>query len=296
MILTGLVAAVGATAMGVQAYQNRRPETSLVATLSTLPAAHSNEIHRSVRQRRKHRILVLGGLATGGCLLIVASARGVNPLALANHLASFLRTSRYGPLLYIAADTIRPLTLFPDSLMTLGSGLLFGPVVGVVVSIVGTNTSAMVAYGVGRKLRQSLRSSNVNSDVRSLENRVVQGGTFSKQARVQRLMNEYGQRMQQRPFESTLIMRGLFLPFDLVSYVAGILELRWQPFLFGTALGALPGMSAGVLAGASLHGRTIHGLPRFNLATLAASGVMLVGSLGVASALRRRERKQPDPY
>ncbi len=58
--------------------------------------------------------------------------------------------------------------------------------------------------------------------------------------------------MRDNSFETVLIMRLLFLPYDLVNYASGILRLRWLPFLLATALGSLPGTVSFVLLGASI--------------------------------------------
>lgn len=73
-------------------------------------------------------------------------------MVLVNGLVTILRSSRYGPLLYIVADTVRPLTFFPDSLMTIAGGMLFGPLGGSIYSLIGASTSATTAYLVGKNL------------------------------------------------------------------------------------------------------------------------------------------------
>ena len=58
----------------------------------------------------------------------------------------------WGVLAYIGVYLVRPLVLFPASVLTVMGGLLFGPWLGVAVVVVAANTSAMIAYGVGRLL------------------------------------------------------------------------------------------------------------------------------------------------
>ena len=53
---------------------------------------------------------------------------------------------------YLILYAIRPLVLFPATLITIAAGILFGMWFGIVVAVVGANMSAMVAYGVGRSL------------------------------------------------------------------------------------------------------------------------------------------------
>ncbi len=44
--------------------------------------------------------------------------------------------------IYITLYTIRPLILFPATLLTIASGLIFGPWLGILFTIIGENASA----------------------------------------------------------------------------------------------------------------------------------------------------------
>jgi uncharacterized membrane protein YdjX (TVP38/TMEM64 family) len=94
--------------------------------------------------------------------------------------------------------------------------------------------------------------------------------------------------MRTHSFETVLVMRLLFLPYDLVNYLAGLLRLRWVPFLLATALGSLPGTVSFVLLGASLD-RVDEGLGGIDPVALVASMVIFVASLVVAQVLRLRQ-------
>ena len=94
--------------------------------------------------------------------------------------------------------------------------------------------------------------------------------------------------MRRHSFETVLVMRLLFLPFDAVNYLAGVLRLRWPPFLLATALGSLPGTVSFVLLGASLE-RVDEGIGGIDPAALIAGVAIFVVSLVLARLLRRRE-------
>jgi uncharacterized membrane protein YdjX (TVP38/TMEM64 family) len=196
----------------------------------------------------------------------------LSPLVVVNQLISFLRTSSYSPLLYTLVYTIRPLILFPASLLTIAGGMLFGPVWGTIYTIVGSNASALVAYSIGRYVEQYRLESEQSES----------------------MMAHYAQRMRQKPFETVLIMRCVFLPYDLVNYLAGFLRIDWKPFLLATALGSLPGTLVFVLAGSAIEGQAIRGVPRLNLSTLAASGAILVGSLALSRLFKQHEAEVDD--
>jgi uncharacterized membrane protein YdjX (TVP38/TMEM64 family) len=179
--------------------------------------------------------------------------------------------SWWGVVAYVLVYLARPIVLFPASLLTIVAGILFGPVVGVVVVVFAANASAMVAYGVGRLLGRPPAGSDAEPGDLSMARR-------------------WSNRMRDNSFETVLIMRLLFLPYDLVNYLAGLLRLRWLPFLLATALGSLPGTVSFVLLGASLD-RVDDGLGGIDPVALGASVVIFVVSIVLARILRRR---QPD--
>ncbi len=245
------------------------------ATVSTslIPQVQDTQEAQSAVTRKRFTTyivpasLLLAGIGLGGYIWL-AGPIGVNPLVVTNQFIAFLRTSRYTPLLYTLAYTVRPLVLFPASLLTIAGGLLFGPVWGTIYTIAGSNASALVAYGIGRYFGQRVLQKEQSKNV----------------------IERYGERMRQNPFATVLVAHSMFLPYDLVNYVAGFLRIAWQPFLLATALGALPGTMTFVLAGSSVEGNTVHGIPRLRPATLAASGAILVGSLALARYLKKHER------
>ena len=55
-----------------------------------------------------------------------------------------------GPAIYIVVYTLRPVTFFSAVLFTVAGGFLFGPLWGVVYTVIGANPSAIVAYLIGR--------------------------------------------------------------------------------------------------------------------------------------------------
>ncbi len=173
---------------------------------------------------------------------------------------------------YVLVYLARPIILFPASVLTVVGGILFGPVVGVLVVVVAANASAMIAYGVGRLLGRT--PGGVDRD-----------GTADDQAGFAR---RWSSRMRERSFETVLVMRLLFLPYDLVNYLSGIVRLRWLPFLLATALGSLPGTVSFVLLGASLE-RIDQGLGGIDATALVASIAIFVVSLLIARLLRARQ-------
>ncbi len=188
----------------------------------------------------------------------------------------------WGILAYIAIYLARPIVLFPASVLTIVGGLLFGPVVGVIVVVVAANASAMIAYWIGRLLGRPPGANTLDE---------VAPDVAAADASIAR---RWSQRMRDNSFETVLIMRLLFLPYDFVNYLSGILRLGWAPFLFATALGSLPGTVSFVLLGASLE-RIDDGLGGIDPVSLVASVAIFVISLVVARVVRARQRTADAP-
>lgn len=203
----------------------------------------------------------------------------LTPLAAATAIITFVATSAWGPLLYILLYTLRPLVLFPATVLSIGGGLLFGPVLGVIYTIIGSNLSATVAYLIGRFLGQGL-----------LQPDAAQGAGAA-----QGLVQRYAERMRAHSFVTILTMRFVLLPYDLVNYLAGLLRIDYRAFLLATVLGSIPGTIAFVLAGAAGYAAGERnfsgGLPRFDPRVFAASAVIFVLSLVIAQVIKRREQR-----
>ncbi len=177
----------------------------------------------------------------------------------------------WGIFAYIGVYLVRPLVLFPASVLTVVGGVLFGPWLGVAVVVVAANLSAMVAFGVGRLLGTVPDAAAAADGDEDLS-----------------LIAKWSQRLRENSFETVFIMRLLFLPYDLVNYVCGALRITWTSFLLATALGSLPGTISFVLLGASLE-RIDQGLDGINPWAIVASVVIFVLSIVISRLLRKRQ-------
>ncbi|MEL6894016.1 MAG: VTT domain-containing protein [Actinomycetota bacterium] len=207
------------------------------------------------------------------------SSTGSGTLETAQRFIDEVDAMWWGPVAFVVAYLARPLLLFPASLMTVVAGVLFGPVGGVLLVIIGANGSALIAYAVGR----SLASPSVSSDD---DGAMATSDVVGEDERAG-LIARWGRRLRERSFESVFLMRLLFLPYDLVNYVSGALRIRWTSFLLATVLGTLPGTISFVLLGASLE-RVDMGFDGINAWAIVASVVIFVVSLGIARVLRAR--------
>jgi uncharacterized membrane protein YdjX (TVP38/TMEM64 family) len=223
-------------------------------------------------ERRWQRLAIAAGLAALVVAWVVSlRTSGTSPAGATQRLVDVLRGSAWAAPAYVAAYALRPLVLFPASLLTIAGGLLFGPVWGIVLTVVAANLSAMVAYGLGRLLGRP---------------------PAGEEAEAAGLAARWAGRLRQRSFATVLVMRLALLPFDLVNYLCGYLRIAPLSFLTATALGSLPATVAFVLAGAAVD-RVDAGLGGLDGRVFAASAAIFVASLAVARVLHRGDEAGP---
>ena len=205
-----------------------------------------------------------------GAYVIYTARNGLTPLETFRQLVGFLSANAYGPLLFILLYTLRPLIFFSALVLSVGAGFLYGPVLGILYTIIGANLGASLAYVIGTFFGRG----------------VLAEGSDKPGGRLQ----GYADRLRRNAFETVLTMRFLFLPYDLVNYLAGFLRVRYMPFILATVLGSLPGTVAFVLFGASTDGDFSNGLPSVNAGVLVASVAIFALSLLGSRLLKRREQ------
>lgn len=163
-------------------------------------------------------------------------------------------------LIYIIIYALRPFILFPATLLTVSSGLLFGPWLGILFTIIGENASANVAFSVARWFGRDW---------------VRRKGGISLQ--------KWEGRLRENGLVTVLILRLIMLPFDAVNYGCGLTAVRHRDYALGTFIGILPALIAFVLLG----GIGSAGANRLWL--LVGSVLFLVLGIGLARWLGRRE-------
>ena len=197
-------------------------------------------------------------LLMGFWIYVQQSGRSVSEI-LTEWLESLAR-SPYSVLLLLAVYVVRPLLFLPITLLTVFAGFLYGAVWGTVYATLATLLSCAVGYVVGYFLR---------------------GDKLQ-------LQKGWLERLRERSFETILVSRLTFLPGDVVNYAAGFLKISFVSFLLATAIGGMPGLLVGVLAGASLETFSATGF-RLNPWYIVASLVMLLASVLLWWWLRKRK-------
>lgn len=191
-------------------------------------------------------------------------SQGLGAIETAESLGNLLSDHWWGIPLFIGVYVARPVILFPASILTILSGLAFGFFWGAVLTIVASNLSTAANYAAGRYFASPNLINKFSGRLGSL---------------VKSAINQ--------PFETTLIMRLVALPFDAVGYIAGYAKLKFLPFITGSALGTVAGTIAFVGFGASIESLT-DGTPSVDLTLIAVSVLLTVGGVVVAKILRKR--------
>lgn len=216
-----------------------------------------------LREHGRKGVAALFWLALLAGYTLAVRRTGLTPVALALWVRDLLAETAWGPLIYILLYTLRPLIFFPATLTTGIAGYLYGPLWGTVYTTVGANLSATVAYLVGRFFGADLLPDDPEDPGR---------------------IARYADALRRNGFEAVLIMRLIYLPYDLVNYLAGFVRVPWPHFALATLLGILPGSLTFVLLGSAFQASTT--TQRVLLALF--SLITLVIGLGISRFLRRR--------
>lgn len=218
-------------------------------------------------QRHWPKLTALGiwAVVIGGYLLYARA----NNLTVRDALMA-VQSGFYGPLVYILLYALRPLLFFPASVLTAASGLFFGATWGVLFTILASNISALVAYFVGVYFGRGVLEASDSTN----------------------LIQRYANRMRTNSFETVIIMRLLFLPYDFVNYLSGFLRINWKPFLLATAIGSLPGTVSIVLIGVAAGNLDdlLNGKFSLNPWALGASILLITVSIVISRFIKRREK------
>ncbi len=169
------------------------------------------------------------------CLIVAAKF-----LPVAQYLTALLEWTDglgyLGPVVVAAFYVVACVFLIPGSILTLGAGFLFGPVLGTVTVSIGSTLGAAAAFLVGRFFLRD-----------SIEKRVAGNPRF---AAIDKAVGDQG-------FKIVLLSRlSPVLPFVLLNYAYGLTKVSFWRYVAATWIGMLPatvmyvyfGSTAGQLA------------------------------------------------
>ena len=152
----------------------------------------------------------------------------------------------------LIADVIAPV---PSSIIMLTNGILFGPIWGTLLSILGGCGAALVGYGIG-----------------------IQGEHAGKRWLGDQALAQANAFFRKHGLVAVIASRPIPILAEAISIIAGISRMPAAKFLFATLLGLLP--TAVIYAIAGAYALTVSsGLYAFIAVTLLAGAVWLVGKL-----------------
>lgn len=124
------------------------------------------------------------------------------------------------PVIYVVILTLLPLLLFPDSVLVIAGGMIFGLWRGVMLTSIGSLLGGIIAFIISRVLGKAVVKKIIKRDIVFFDNK----GTKSA-------------------FFLILMLRLIPLfPFKIVSYSAGLTDMKLRDFSLATVIGSLPGI------------------------------------------------------
>lgn len=174
-----------------------------------------------------HRLLagIWLGLIAGLYLLFLST--DLNAREVLAGLFTLFTVSWWGVGFFLLLYIVRPLTLLPMSIFSVMSGVFFGFWLGAAVVYCGIIVSALISYAVGRWLRYSILALSAPPVSDKL--------------------------LRRRPFEVITGLHLTMLPFDVINYGAGLVQIPWRPFLGGVLIGMIPGTISLTALGAGVN-------------------------------------------
>ena len=125
-----------------------------------------------------------------------------------------------GPLVYIIMFSLVPLTLFPDSVIAIAGGIIFGLSKWYIYTTIGALIGGTISFYISRYWGRE----------------VVKKLTKERLDKVEAMINNKG-------FMIIFILRLIPLfPFDVISYGAGLTSVKYKDFLLATLFGTIPGI------------------------------------------------------
>ena len=177
------------------------------------------------RKRRALRWLLIATAAAAALTLVVGAVIGARSFAW-DELPAFIdglaawRSSPLAMLTMLGAFVVGGLVVFPINLLIGTAIVVFGPIVGGVIALLGSVASATVLHRIGRSFPEHVWTRFAGRHAENLRERIARHGVFA--VAVVRLLP--------------------VAPYSVVSVAAGVADIRLAPYLAGTALGMAPGI------------------------------------------------------
>jgi uncharacterized membrane protein YdjX (TVP38/TMEM64 family) len=185
-------------------------------------------------------------------LLAATVAVAVLPMPTAVEMRTWAQSvGLAAPLLFLLGHSVMTVAPVPRTMFTLAAGLLFGPVLGVVLSLAATVVSAVLAFWLVRRTAGGLLLPHLD----------------------RKMLRAVNTRLRRRGWLAVASLRLIpGVPFSVLNYCSALSSISFRHYLAGT-VGIVPGSVAVVVLGDALPGTTSPALLAVSL-TAAAIGVI----------------------
>jgi len=172
---------------------------------------------KKLKEKKKEIVLISIVLVSMFILYKLNIFKFSNPEEFKDYIQSF---GIWAPIVYIVLFTVVPLTLFPDSILAISGGLAFGIVRGSIYTMIGAIMGATLAFFITRTIGNSAINNFMDKNFKGAKNYTDKMG-----------------------IEVILLLRLIPLfPFDIVSYLAGLSNIKFKKYIIGTIIGTIPGI------------------------------------------------------
>ncbi|MCQ9205739.1 MAG: TVP38/TMEM64 family protein [Omnitrophica bacterium] len=136
----------------------------------------------------------------------------------------------WGPVIYIIIYTLRPLILFPASVLSAAAGIIWGPALGFFYLQIAANISSTLEFLIGRYFARDAIEKHLKGKIANLDKRIEKHG-----------------------FLTVLLVRLIpNVAWDIQNLSLGLTKVKFRDYFLATLIGIMPGSFAIVFFGASL--------------------------------------------
>ena len=140
-----------------------------------------------------------------------------NTLQIRDYILSY---GNFAPIVFIVLFTIVPLTLFPDSILAIAGGLIFGLYEGTIYIMIGALFGSTLSFYISRQYGSWLKEKLKNEKFLDIDKNIKKNG-----------------------FLIIFLLRLIpLVPFDIISYSAGFSSIKYKDFILATFIGIIPGV------------------------------------------------------
>ncbi|EYE89249.1 hypothetical protein Q428_03665 [Fervidicella metallireducens AeB] len=156
-------------------------------------------------------IIILCVFIRNEMLTIVSSPQNLRHFLLVNKKLSVL--------IYLILSATRTLIFLPAGMYALASGLTFGSLLGTLLTAIGTTLSGIIAFYISKFWGRDFIQKILGNRAKNIDGIIKNNGIIY-----------------------VIFLRIVpILPFDAVSYAAGLTQINIFDFAVGTLIGSLPG-------------------------------------------------------